>query len=165
MHLAHLEAEFVAQGRVLRAGATRLGLVATLQLHVTALTCKGVAPCPPCPLSILRPVLNRPHPTEHRLPACLRLLPGPTKLKEYESKEKLASRARSESSTASALVPDSFSSRGPRMSATVMSHFDCLSLTSAAARFATGCMSSAVSISCASRPNSHHMEAEKTREH
>ena len=78
----------------------------------------------------------------------------PTKLKEYESNEKLASRARSEQLATSELLPTSFySSRGPRMSATVMSHvFGWSSLTlsaSAVPRFATDCMSSAVSISCA----------------
>ena len=73
----------------------------------------------------------------------------PTKLKEYESNEKLASRARSEQLATSELLPTSFSA-GPRMSATVMSHFDRLSLlASDAARFATGFMSSAVSSSCA----------------
>jgi hypothetical protein len=73
----------------------------------------------------------------------------PTKLKEYESNEKLASRARSEQLATSELLPTSFS--GPIMSATVMSHVSDWSSLSASVepRFATDCMSSAVSISCA----------------
>ena len=113
------------------------------------LTCKGVTPCPRLLPSAA------PHPTANSLSMSavryLRLL-GPTKLKEYESKEKLASRSATpfEPSATSALVPAFFFSRGPRISATVMSHFDWLSLLSSfAARFATGFMSSAVNSSCA----------------
>jgi hypothetical protein len=72
-----------------------------------------------------------------------RLLSGHTKLKEYESSEKLASRARSK--VAPELVLASCF-RGPIMSPTVMSQSSLV--TTGALRFATGCMSSAVNISC-----------------
>ena len=158
VHLAHLEAELVAKRWVLR--VTSCGGNRAVELQVSCTRAKPhTARITSWPLRLrparrrathLRPILQLCIATE---PAriscrarCSRLLPGHTKLKEYESSEKLASRARSKLSAASALV-----SRGPIMSATVMSHvLGRLSLlANDAARSATGFMSSAVSSSCA----------------
>ena len=69
---------------------------------------------------------------------------GCTKLKEYESSEKLASR-----SVTSDLTPAGVGTFGPRMSATVMSQLF-RGFSFAAPKLATGSMRSAVNTSCAS---------------
>ena len=162
VHLAHLEAELVAKRWVLRVTSCGGNRAVELQVsctrakpHTARITSWSLRLRPARRRAThLRPILQLCIATE---PAriscrarCSRLLPGPTKLKEYESSEKLASRARSELSAAFALVSFRIG-RGPIMSATVMSHvLGRLSLlVTDAARFSSGFMSSAVSSSCA----------------
>ena len=140
MHLAHLETELMAKRRVLQDG--KLGGIIFLCALYTSCTRASHAPCGAYTGQSTAALHRR------AVRSCF-CGAQPTKLKEYESNEKLASRARSEQLATSELLPTSFS--GPIMSATVMSHVSDWSSLSASVepRFATDCMSSAVSISCA----------------